>query len=280
MVIWGLSKVEADLVERGIHSGRESSSLAKWIWEEGMGFSASQRGNLSEGDEKKLITMIDRVAGGEPVQYVVGYAWFYGKKFIVDNSVLIPRPETEELVDWVIKDFKEINSPLRILDIGTGSGCIAVTLKSVFKNHASVVSIDISQEALAIAKQNALMHGTEVEFIEHDFLKLGFEGLGKFDIVVSNPPYVFKEQVSEEIVEGLKYEPEIALFAQGDDPDVFYKQISRLGKDHLKANGACYIELNEFRWLHIKNYFENEGWGQVKLRKDLQGSIRLLKVTG
>src|SRR5687768_7600441 len=179
MGIWNLTKVISEISQFGKFSEREISNHAGWLWEEGMNLTPGREIDLNTGEESKLLRYLDKLAAGEPIQYIVGHTWFYGLKLFVTPAVLIPRPETEELVDWVITDFKKPAKKLRILDIGTGSGCIAVSLKNYFKDMAHLVAIDISSEALDVAKSNATLHNTTIDFVKRDFLKEGLNGLGE-----------------------------------------------------------------------------------------------------
>lgn len=278
MDIWNLTRVADRLEELDIAIDREAMSLARWIWEEILLFEKGAEKELIPEDLNKLTHVIDRLLHGEPVQYITGHSWFYGQKFKVNNDVLIPRPETEELVEWIIGDFKNnTGRTLRILDIGTGSGCIAIVLKNYFGARAEVMAMDISGRALQVAKFNALNLGADVHFLQQDFLERGFEGLGVFDIIVSNPPYISRALSGDSILSGLKYEPGLALYPVGHDPDVFYKKISREAGDYLEAGGACYLELNEFRAETIEHYFLIDQWNGVEVRIDMQGLPRMIR---
>lgn len=277
MGVWSVDKVINKIREFNPGSEREIVNLAGWIWEEALSFSGSGEKELSAGEEEKLVTFLSRMEKGEPVQYIAGHAWFYGLKIKVNPSVLIPRPETEELVEWIITDHVKQNRKIRIVDIGTGSGCIAIALKSAFGGRANVLATDISQDALTLAAENANANNARIEFIQQDFLRDGLNGLGMFDIIVSNPPYVAKDQLSHEVIHGLSYEPTLALFPIGNDPDVFYKSIGQFAPEHLNEEGNCYLELNEFRTAEIQRSFESQ-WGLVEIRKDMQGKNRMMKI--
>ena len=275
MAIWNLSRVEALLAEKNIAYDREATSLAGWIWEECLELGRTVEFPLDDLGEQKLSSIIKRLQSGEPVQYIAGHAWFYGLKLNVSPAVLIPRPETEELVEWVYNEYKNAVHQVRILDIGTGSGCIAIALKHLLTEKATVLAIDVSSEALSIAKENAIALFQEIEFRNHDFLKSGFEGLGNFDVIVSNPPYV-SSGVDQALRDSLKFEPSLALYPDGDDINIFYEKISVLGKSHLHEGGACFVELNEFNSAIIQETFAREGWTGIEIRKDLQGVDRML----
>ena len=209
----------------------------------------------------------------KPVQYILGETEFYGMKFFVNENVLIPRPETEELVEWVLRDAKSEN--LKIIDIGTGSGCIPIVLKNL-RPKWELVAIDVSGKAIETAKNNAEYHQTEVEFIQEDFLSADFNSLGKFDMIISNPPYIGeteKNQMDENVV---KYEPHTALFVPDEDPLLFYKRIIEFAQQNLKPNGKIYVEINQNLAQETKKLFENS-FPNVELRKDISGNYRMIK---
>ena len=278
MGIWDLRKIASMLKDRNIAEGRESDNLAGWLWEEMLGKRNDSGSNLSSWEETKLLITFDRLASGEPVQYITGHAWFYGIKLKVTPDVLIPRPETEELVEWILSDIKNSSKKqLRILDIGTGSGCIAIALKKHLKSEVELFAIDISENALEIAKENAMMSEVEIKLFRKDYLHDDLSDLDKFDIIVSNPPYISKSLAGESLVNQLKHEPSLALYPVGDDPDIFYRRIAEQGLLILVPGGTCYVEMNEFRADLIPSYFEQFGWVGVETRKDLQGAPRMLK---
>lgn len=242
-----------------------------------MSFSGSGEKELTAEEEEKLKSYLSRLAQGEPVQYIAGHAWFYGLKIKVNPSVLIPRPETEELVDWIITEHESLNQKIRIADIGTGSGCIAIALKSAFGGMANVVATDISSQALTLAADNANANNARIDFLQRDFLRHGLSGMGMFDIIVSNPPYISRSLACEEVINGLSYEPSLALYPKGDDPDIFYKSIGQSAPDHLHENGNIYLEINEFRTEELLGSFKNQ-WGSIEIRKDMQGKSRMMKI--
>jgi release factor glutamine methyltransferase len=278
MGIWKLNTIAATLSQHSIATDREAVSLAGWIWEEIFHFSPQEEKDLNELQESQLQSIMTRLQAGEPIQYIAGHAWFYGLKLSVTPAVLIPRPETEELVEWVISDFRKIDKVTRILDIGTGSGCIAIALKKFFGEKAHIVAVDNSAEAISIARTNASGCQTEIEFRQHDFLEKNFDALGIFDIIISNPPYVDCTELDEHQKAALRFEPPQALFPESGDPDIFYKTILAFGRSHLAPSGACYFEINEFRLHQMKKLIEEFGWTAWELRKDLQGRDRMLKL--
>ncbi len=222
-----------------------------------------------------IIMDIQSLLKGKPIQYVTGKAYFYDRLFEVNENTLIPRPETEELVYIIIKDQQHF-SGLRILDIGTGSGCIPITLSAHLKK-SEIVSIDINQEAIEIATINNNTYKTNVNFIHIDFLdKDVWERLGEFDIIVSNPPYISKEEKKMMGKSVLQYEPYHALFPGGEDPLIFYRQISEFALQHLKCKGMIYLEINEFLSHETQTIFQS--FSKSELIKDMQKKDRMLKV--
>ena len=215
--------------------------------------------------------IIQRINRHEPIQYVLGKAEFYGRAFAVDGSVLIPRPETELLIRAVLKEKKF--SPT-ILDIGTGSGCIAITL-AVEIPSSEVYAIDISEEALTVAQQNAENLKAKVNFSKFDILaneKLEH----RFDIIVSNPPYIAEREKKEMNSNVLDFEPPLALFVTDKDPLVFYKVIARRGKSLLKPGGKIFVEINERFGKELKQHFRSEGYSNVSIEKDINNKDRIL----
>lgn len=278
MDVWNITKIADRLEQLDIAIDREAMSLARWVWAEILEFGSAQSHKLSPQVQERLDKIFERLVNGEPVQYIAGHAWFYGLKFKVNQDVLIPRPETEELVEWILSDVRLLPAnEIRILDIGTGSGCIALVLKKRLGDRANITALDISEGALQVAMENSRSLETEINFCRRDFLTEGLSGLGHFDIIVSNPPYISKEIAGQQIIHQLKYEPREALFPSGPDPDIFYKKISEVGGDSLKKGGFCYMELNEFRALQIEGYFQKSPWQKSEVRIDLQGMPRMLK---
>ena len=211
-----------------------------------------------------------------PIQYITGTTNFYGLDFNVNNSVLIPRPETEELVEWIIKDSKNFNE-ISILDLGTGSGCIAISLAKNLPN-AKIYALDISKESLKIAKNNAAINKVSIEFIEADILSI--EQLKqKFNIIVSNPPYVReleKEMMQQNV---LAYEPHLALFVKNEKPLLFYKKIADLAKNYLDENGNLYFEINQYLGKETSELLTSKGFKNVELKKDIFEVDRMIKAS-
>lgn len=305
-----------------LYPSEEIQSFFNWLAEGYLGFSRFEvsingENEISAALEVKFSEALQRLQNHEPIQYILGETEFYGLPFKVTTDTLIPRPETEELVEWIIggipplkegrgmffKDEtktpnpksqipnpKAQNSPLTthhsppprssldprtFLDVGTGTGCIAISLAKHIKN-ATVSAIDISSAALTIAKQNADLNDVEVHFFQADILKT--KTLPQhFDVIVSNPPYVReleKEQMQPNV---LKYEPETALFVSNEDPLLFYRAIAKLAKTHLTPNGTLYFEINEYLSEEMQMMLAQEGFTEIELKKDIFGKFRMLR---
>jgi len=211
----------------------------------------------------------------KPLQYVLGETEFYGMKFFVNENVLIPRPETEELVEWVLIDHQRNREKLRIIDIGTGSGCIPVVLKKKLP-ETEILALDFSEKALETAKNNAAYHQTEIQFVHSDFLNMDFSALPQFDIIVSNPPYIAQSRSSTMDRNVLAFEPHAALFVPDENPLVFYERIIELAKSNLKPNGKVYVEINQDLADETKTLFGND-FKNVELKKDISGNFRMIK---
>jgi release factor glutamine methyltransferase len=266
---------------RTIYTDGEASHITDWVMEAVTGSDKTERMlyknvAITNQEEKLLKTYTDRLLKNEPVQYVLNESWFYGSKFYVDNNVLIPRPETEELVDWIISDYKFVKTELKILDIGCGSGCIPISLKLKIP-AAEVWTCDISTKALEVAKRNALKLGTAINFEQLDFLDAeAWKRLPLFDIIVSNPPYVPEKDKESMNSNVLEYEPSTSLFVPDDDPFVFYKAIAEFGKTHLNKSGNMYVEIHESLGAATTNIFLSSGY-QAELKKDMQQKDRMIK---
>jgi len=224
---------------------------------------------------------IEKLKKEQPIQYIVGETEFYGLPFKVTESTLIPRPETEELIDWIIKDQLEfINDQLLILDIGTGSGCIPISLAKNLPK-AKVSAVDISEEALKIAKENADSNKVEVRFIHGDILRHAELDLvshkDKYDIIVSNPPYVRNLEKQEIKKNVLAHEPHLALFVEDDDALIFYRKITEFALEHLKKDGMLYFEINQYLGKQTVELIRDLGFSTVELRKDMSGNDRMIK---
>lgn len=231
-------------------------------------------------DQANLLNdSLQRLQTHEPVQYIINEGWFAGMKFYVDKNVLIPRPETEELVEWILQEYKRPNAKYRILDIGTGAGCIAIALKKKLPS-GEIWACDISTEALNIARINADSLDAAIDFVGLDFLdEMQRKQLPRVDVIVSNPPYIPFRDKSEMRMNVVDYEPSIALFVRDDDPLIFYKAIADFGKEKLNERGKIYMEINETFAGEIKGLFHLKGYPSVEVKKDLQGKNRMIKVS-
>jgi len=220
--------------------------------------------------------ILGRLQQHEPIQYILGETEFFGLKFQVDNNVLIPRPETEELVSWVLSDLaeKESNLPLNILDIGTGSGCIAISLAKNFPN-AKLSALDISINALEVASKNAEMNKVTVQFKNDDILNLNTP-LGTYDIIVSNPPYVRDLEKKEMNRNVLENEPEQALYVRDTDPLIFYKQITKLANESLGKGGVLYFEINQYLAKETEQLMKEFGF-KTTVKQDIFANFRMIK---
>lgn len=230
---------------------------------------------LDADERQKLVTIVERLKMFEPIQYILGETEFYGLTFRLSQDVLIPRPETEELVDWILRD-----SPIpsaRILDVGTGSGCIPISLKKQLV-QANVSACDISPKALQIARNNTLLNQVDVNFFELDILNTTTYALPeKLDILVSNPPYIRnseKELMHDNV---LRFEPHLALFVDDESPLIFYNALAKFGSKNLNPGGLIYWEINEAYGIECYELLEKEGFSDIVLRKDLNGKDRMIK---
>lgn len=224
-------------------------------------------------DTRPLEFYIERINQGEPVQYILGEAWFMNRHFEVNPSVLIPRPETEEMVSRVSS-----LTPKTVLDLGTGCGCISVTLALEIAGTA-VYAIDISDHALATAESNARAHQAEVTFAQANILDFEnpFE-VDTFDLIISNPPYVKENEKPEMRKNVLDFEPHLALFVPDQDPLVFYRHIAEIGFRHLAPRGAIWVEINSYLGEETAAVFRERGYGHVRLLKDFFGKERFLEI--
>ncbi len=227
--------------------------------------------------EKTVQAILDRLLQGEPVQYVLGQADFFGLKFNVSPAVLIPRQETEELVDWAIKILKnQPKSPIRVLDIGTGSGCIPVTVKKNIP-RAEVWASDISAGALAMATDNAARLQTDIHFQQNDILnRTTWPELPDFELIISNPPYIPQRERTLMPEHVLAYEPELALFVADADPLLFYRTIADFALLHLLPGGTLLFECNEFNATEVVALLQMRHFAGIELRQDLAGADRMV----
>ena len=234
--------------------------------------------DISVIQRENIRALKEKMLAGMPLQYAIGQAPFLGRDFFVDESVLIPRPETEELVAWMLEAHNEANG-LNILDVGTGSGCISVSLKLGLRN-AIVTAIDFSEEALSTASKNAAANSAEINFLKQDFLNAaGRDRLGSYDVIVSNPPYIPLYQEAGMAANVTDWEPRLALFVADSDPLIFYRAIADFGKGHLLKNGVIYCELHADYGLATFELFEKAGYKNVFLRRDISGNDRMLRAS-
>lgn len=224
--------------------------------------------------EKTWHLLIEHLKINKPIQYFFGSQNFYGIDFFVNDHTLIPRPETEELVDWIIKNH--LNQNIKILDIGTGSGCIAISLAK-FLPDAKVSAIDISLDAIEIAKKNALSHQVEVEFIHQDILQAKILSQ-TYDIIVSNPPYIRQLEKAEIKPNVLDNEPHQALFVSDHDPLIFYRKILELAKVSLTNNGVVYFEINQYLANDMLTLAKTFLYSNIELKRDFKGNFRMMRV--
>jgi len=240
-----------------------------------------------------LKNIISRLKKEEPIQYILGKTAFYGLPFLVDKNTLIPRPETEELVEWILKEIQELRikiqkESLSILDIGTGTGCIPISLAKNLKNE-TISAIDVSSNALKIAKQNASLNNVTIDFFELDILQA--ENLNKlsvlaqskthsnnkYDIIISNPPYVRELEKVEIKNNVLNNEPHLALFVDNENPLIFYKKIADLAKKHLTKKGLLFFEINQYLSSETVTMLKEKEFTNIELKKDLFGNDRMIQ---
>lgn len=239
--------------------------------------------NLNEKENQQVDIIIKRLLQHEPLQYIIGSTTFFNRTFNCDSRALIPRPETEELIEWILSDLQtsQTKDIINILDIGTGSGCIAITLSLEIKN-AIVTAIDISKDAIELATINNKKLDAAVEFIERDILQSDIESTttsahNTYDIIVSNPPYItISEQESME-KNVVKYEPSLALFVPDNSPLLFYQAIAQYGLTHLKKDGKIYFEINQRYGSETVQMMQNLGYKNVELHSDINNNERMVK---
>ena len=264
---------------RGYYPDSEALSLAKMLLVEAFGFSTLE---LYGGKDKEisgnrlrdLHEMLSRLQKNEPIQYILGKETFCGLTFEVDGNVLIPRPETRELVEWIVADYESVPA-CRILDVGTGSGCISISLAK-FILGASVESWDISEGALEVARRNCKLNEVEVLLRQQDVLSAQPQP-ACFDVIVSNPPYITESEKADMEANVLDWEPATALFVPDTDPLLFYRKIAELGTVMLEEGGSLYFEINRAYGNETVQMLEALGYKQIELRKDDWGNDRMIK---
>lgn len=275
-VLQELAVIKARL--SGVYDSRELQAIISLIFSYVKGWSRvdifmNENKELSDFSREKIDSIVDRMLLGEPIQYITGDARFYGMDFKVGPGVLIPRPETAELVDWIVDDNRK--EDLSVLDIGTGSGCIAVSLARTLP-FPLVTAVDFSGTALEVAEKNATALKTDVKFIKADMYSW-LPDADSLDIVVSNPPYIAPDEEKDMEVRVKDFEPREALFVDGNDPIRPYKRIERIAKHGLRCGGFVYLELNPRFSEDVRSLFVAEEWNDVELRIDSYGKKRMLK---
>lgn len=266
-----------ELIE--IYDEQEIISIFNIIAEHISGFNRSQlmlNGDteVEEVKSNTYLQVLGRLKSGAPLQYIIGDTVFYGLTFKVNPAVLIPRPETEELVDWIIERCNSASlEGGSLLDIGTGSGCIAISLKKNLTGF-NVSAIDVSEAALATAKENALLNNAEVNFIHADILN--YKRTEKYDVIVSNPPYITMEEQKAMHQNVLENEPHLALFVSDEKPLIFYEAIAELALKNLNSNGLLCFEINEYLGKETVQMLTYKSFINIELRKDMQGKDRMI----
>jgi len=231
---------------------------------------------INEMDLEFLNTSIQKLESQIPIQYIIGETEFYGLTFKVNENVLIPRPETEELVEWIIKSVDK-SKRIKILDIGTGSGCIAISLAKNLSN-AEVFALDVSRKAIEIGKINASFNEVNINFIQQNILETDSLNV-YFDIIVSNPPYVRELEKNEIKDNVLENEPHLALFVKDENPLLFYDKISKIARKNLKNNGLLFFEINQYLGIETVELLQNKNYKNIELRKDLFENNRMIKAS-
>jgi release factor glutamine methyltransferase len=264
-----------------LYGKRESNAITRIVFEDAFNWPQYPKDKLldiAQLEQYRFIT--DQLLQGTPLQYVLGQAHFYGLKFMVSSAVLIPRPETEELVDWVLDTFRGLpQGEFTFLDIGTGSGCIPVTIKR--KRPADEVwGIDVSPDALEMAAANARLNQAELKFKLLDVLnEQNWSTLPAFDAIISNPPYIPYREKSLMPASVLDHEPALALFVSDEDPLIFYRKIARLAMQKLKTRGQLFFECNEFNAKQVMVLLGELGYRKLELRQDLSGKDRMIRAS-
>ena len=264
------------------HGLREAKAMARIVFEDLFAvFNFSRQDHLSLQQMEQLEETIQALSRDEPIQYILGKADFYGLSLKVNPAVLIPRPETEELVYWILESIPtDFSSPsLDLLDIGTGSACIAISLKHKCSS-LNVQAIDISEEALVLAAENADLHQCEIDFQCFDILeKERWNEFAALDIIVSNPPYIPFHEKDKMTKQVLDFEPALALFVANNDPLIFYRNIAIFAKQKLRKGGQLYFETNEYNAEKLRNLLQLQGFEKIELRKDMSGKDRMIKAS-
>ncbi|MEO6730148.1 MAG: peptide chain release factor N(5)-glutamine methyltransferase [Ferruginibacter sp.] len=262
-----------------IYTANEAAVITDWVFESKAGVQRSDIIRspgliMNPAISQQLNDCLTALLQHKPVQYILGEAWFYKMKLTVNEHVLIPRPETEELVQLVVEDFRKANHSPAMMDIGTGSGCIAVALKKSLPN-VTMLAIDVSAGALDIARENALNHEADIQFLQVDFLEeSNWQRMPSFDVIISNPPYIPLNEKDKLDFNVVNFEPHTALFVADNTPLLFYEKIIAFGKNHLKENGKLYVEVHEDLAEKTANIFKE--FYTVEMKTDIFGKERML----
>ena len=230
---------------------------------------------LNQDELNKLLFALEGLKNFRPIQYIIKESYFYGRSFYVDENVLIPRPETEELVKWVLADFKDAQDNCNLLELGTGSGCVAITLAKE-QSKFNIEALDISEGALNVAQQNALNHNVEIEFIHQDIMEL-LVCSKPLNIIISNPPYIEPNEKNGMQPNVLDYEPHLAMFTPENKPLYFYKRIIFLAQFFLINDGCLYLEINPKFYEALLNLIKTTTFKDIEVRNDIFGKERMLK---
>ncbi len=264
-----------------IYPESESNTITKMVLSDKLNLSGnalliSQDQELTDINKHDLLLILKDLEKGKPVQYILGHAWFYGLKLKVDPSVLIPRQETEELVDWAL--HSDLAPKSKIMDIGSGSGCIAIAMSKNLLN-ADVYAIDISQEALKTAAENAMQHECNISLLHMDVMALHTpsEERGLFDAIMSNPPYVKESEIAQMHINVKDHEPHSALFVSDEDPLIFYRKIGEIAIKLLKPEGFLFFEINEAHGFDVRSLLDDMGFRDIELRKDSNEKERMIR---
>jgi release factor glutamine methyltransferase len=264
------------------YSATEAAAIARWVFETRFHYSRldyclGKDRDFSKEERDDFENIVCRLLENEPVQYVLGETDFCDQKFLVNHHVLIPRPETEELVRWIASDLSPFPAAPRILDLGTGSGCIAISLSSLL-SQAVISACDISEDALDIARKNARNQNVAVSFFQEDILHPHHLLSGAvWDVWVSNPPYICERERKDMSRNVLDYEPSTALFVPDEDPLLFYRAIARLGLKGLCPGGFLYFEINRAYGELTRQMLEEMGYQEIQVRQDQFGNDRMIK---
>lgn len=234
---------------------------------------------IDAATNQRFEEVLQALKTGKPIQYILGEAYFFGLTFKVNESVLIPRPETEELVDWILSasSNQHLSKEINVLDIGTGSGCIAIALQKNMPN-AAVFGLDIAEDTLQTASQNALINQADVLFTKDDIIQSQNKKHDrKYSVIVSNPPYIKEDEMPQMHQNVLAHEPHLALFVSNENPLLFYEAICNFALLNLKENGLLFFEINEYLGKQTVDLLNSKGFVNIELRQDMQGKDRMIK---